>query len=129
MFLAAKEDSQKIDEIARAYGISRNHLMKVAQRLSIHGFISSQRGRGGGLKLAGDPRDINIGSVVRAMEKTDEFVECQLGSGNQCIVTPICELKHILGGAVEAFLTHLDQYTLADMMHQKAAFKQLFETP
>ena len=32
-------------EIARRYGISRNHLMKVTQTLTQAGFIESQRGR------------------------------------------------------------------------------------
>ena len=119
MFLASQDGSQKIDDIARIYDISKNHLMKVVQRLVANGFVNSQRGRGGGLMLADKPEQINIGAVVRALENTDEFVECQLGADNHCIVTPVCGLKSMLNGAVGAFLAHLDQFTLADVMKKK----------
>jgi len=126
MFLAAQEGSQKIDDIAVAYGISKNHLMKVTQRLVSGGFITSQRGRGGGLILASNPSDINIGAVVRAMEETSQFVECSAGSTNGCIVTPVCDLKHMLADAVEAFLSHLDKFTLADVVKNKKGFAEIF---
>lgn len=126
MFLASQDGSQKIDEIARIYGISKNHLMKVVQRLVANGFVNSQRGRGGGLTLADKPEQINIGTVVRAMESTDEFVECQLGADNHCIVTPVCGLKSMLNGAVESFLVHLDQFTLADVVKNKFGFQEIF---
>jgi len=126
MFLTSQEGSQTIDDIASAYGISKNHLMKVAQRLANAGFIISQRGRGGGLILARDPEEINIGSVVRAMEEVSQFVECSPGSTNHCIVTPVCGLSHMLADAVEAFLGHLDKFTLADVVEQKEQFADIF---
>src|SRR6185369_5566244 len=53
MMLLAMEPDQRhtIEEVARRYGISRNHLMKVAQTLVQAGFIGGLRGRGGGLRL------------------------------------------------------------------------------
>lgn len=126
MFLAAQDGSQTIDDIASGYGISKNHLMKVAQRLAGAGFIISQRGRGGGLQLARDPAEINIGTVVRAMEEVNQFVECSPGSTNQCIITPVCGLSHILADAVGAFLAHLDKFTLADVMGKKERFAEIF---
>lgn len=127
MFLASQEGSQTIDDIASAYGISKNHLMKVAQRLVGAGVIVSQRGRGGGLTLARDPAEINIGSVVRTMEEVSQFVECSPGSNNHCIVTPVCGLSHMLSDAVETFFCHLDKFTLADVVGKKQRFKDIFQ--
>jgi Rrf2 family nitric oxide-sensitive transcriptional repressor len=128
MFLATREGSQKIDDIAHAYGISKNHLMKVTQRLVSGGFVLSQRGRGGGLTLAHPPQEINVGAVVRMMEDTGQFVECQMGSANNCIITPVCGLKHVLGDAVDAFLGHLDQFTLADISQDQKGMAKIFES-
>ncbi len=116
MFLAARDGHHSIAEIARAYGISKNHLMKVAQRLTAEGFVESVRGRGGGLKLARSASVLNVGSVFRAMEDTGSFVECFDAATNTCVVTPACGLRHALSGALEAFARHLDQFTIADLV-------------
>ena len=122
MFLAAKESHHSIAEIAQAYGISKNHLMKVAQRLAAEGFIESVRGRSGGLKLARPANALNIGLIVRTMEDTGTFVECFDAATNTCIVTPVCGLRHSLAGALEAFAQHLDRYTVADLIPDVESF-------
>ena len=124
MFLAAKEGHHSIAEIAHIYGISKNHLMKVAQRLAAEGFVESVRGRSGGLKLARPANTLNIGSIVRAMEDTRTFVECFDVTTNNCIVTPVCGLRHALAGALEAFAKHLDQFTLADLIPNIESFER-----
>lgn len=116
MFLAVKDGHHSIADIARAYGISKNHLMKVAQRLTAEGFVESVRGRSGGLKLARAPSDLNVGAVVRIMEDTGTFVECFDAATNACVVTPACGLRHVLAGALDAFACHLDQFSVADLI-------------
>lgn len=116
MFLAVKDGHHSIAEIAHAYGISKNHLMKVAQRLAAEGFVEGVRGRSGGLKLARPANALNVGSIMRAMEDTGTFVECFDAATNSCVVTPACGLRHALAGALEAFARHLDQFTIADLV-------------
>ena len=116
MFLAVKDGHHSIAEIAHAYGISKNHLMKVAQRLAAEGFVEGVRGRSGGLKLARPANALNVGSIMRAMEDTGTFVECFDAATNSCVVTPACGLRHALAGALEAFARHLYQFTIADLV-------------
>ncbi len=127
MFLAVSEGHHSIADIARKYGISRNHLMKVAQRLTSAGFVESVRGRNGGLKLALPANELNVGSIVRTMEDTGNFVECFDPDTNKCVVTPACRLRHALNGAVEAFMQHLDEFSVADLVEHKESFALLLE--
>lgn len=121
MSLAAAKRLLSVDDIARSYGISRNHLAKVAQRLQAEGFIKTFRGRGGGMRLAREPEEIVIGDVVRRLENFDSFVAC-FGGGSGCAAQNLCGLKPVLGGALAAFLAHLDRVTLADLAPDIAAF-------
>lgn len=124
MFLAVRQGHHSIAEIASSYGISKNHLMKVAQRLAAEGFVKSVRGRSGGLKLARPADALNIGAIVRVMEDTGTFVECFDASTNICVVTPVCGLRHMLAGALESFAGHLDQFSIADAVSDIEGFRR-----
>src|SRR5690606_22269917 len=59
MYAAAHRDRLiTIEETAQVYGISRAHLMKVANQLARAGFLVAVRGRSGGLKLAKTPEQV-----------------------------------------------------------------------
>lgn len=104
-----------ITEVAQVYGISRAHLMKVTHQLGQAGWIETLRGKGGGMRLAHAPADINLGKVVRSIEPDFTLVEC-FSADNHCILTGNCRLAFLLGGALRSFMAHLDSYTLADLM-------------
>ncbi|WP_373476592.1 Rrf2 family transcriptional regulator [Sphingorhabdus sp.] len=129
MFLGASEGHQTIEVIARHYGISKNHLMKVAQRLVAEGYVASVRGRGGGLVLARPLEELNLGTIVRAFEDVGTFVECFDPVTNQCAATPACGLKHILAGGVAVFMAHLDQFSVADLVPDKLIFAEALGLP
>ena len=101
------------NEIAAEFGISRNHLAKVVRDLADSGFISTQRGAGGGFSLARPPQAITLGEVVRALEG-EALVECFREDGGNCALLPRCRLKGKLAAAREAFLRELDGTTLAE---------------
>lgn len=103
-------------EVSEAYGISKNHLVRVVQTLAQHGFLEVRPGRAGGLSLAREPRDINVGQVLRAAEPDYCLVECFDREKNTCPIAPACGLKGMLYEAREAFLGVLDTYTLADVV-------------
>ena len=104
-----------IQEVASAYGISKNHLMKVAFELGRKGFLETVRGRGGGLRLARAPDKIGLGDVVRAMEEDFTMVECFDSKVNSCAITGPCRLRGALSRALKAYFAVLDEYTLADL--------------
>ncbi|MEX0943302.1 MAG: Rrf2 family transcriptional regulator [Pseudomonadales bacterium] len=113
------EQLATIQQISEAYGISRNHLMKVVHKLVKTGFVESVRGQGGGIRLNKAPQDIGIGKVIRAMEPDIALVEC-LRPDNTCVITPACKLPPILNKALAAFFRELDRYTLKDLLPASA---------
>jgi Rrf2 family nitric oxide-sensitive transcriptional repressor len=126
MYVALKKGERAtILEAAQAYGISKNHLMKVANDLGRHGLLETVRGRGGGLKLAKPADRIKLGDVVRRMEDDFTTVECFAPSENTCPITGACRLKGILRGALEAYLAVLDKHTLADLTGRNPALSQM----
>ena len=119
MYVSVKRDGLvTIQEVADAYGISKNHLMKVAFELGRKGFLETVRGRGGGLRLARPPEKIGVGEVVRAMEEDFTMVECFEPKTNQCVITGPCRLRGALSRALKAYFAVLDEYTLADLAGQ-----------
>ena len=127
MFLAARDGHHSIAAIAESYGISRNHLMKVAQRLVAEGYVESVRGRSGGLKLAAPASKLNVGTIVRTLEPMNGFVECFDPATNHCVVTPACGLRRALAGGVDAFMRHLDGFTVADLVADTKRFRRLLD--
>lgn len=124
MLLASTDRQMSVDEIARSYGISRNHLAKVAQRLQSSGYVETSRGRGGGLRLAVAASELNVGRIVRELENLDTFVECMSPVRNMCPATGVCGLQNALGLALGDFLNRLDGYTVADLVPDPAWFSQ-----
>ncbi len=122
MALAATDEILSVEWMAEHYGISRNHLAKVAQQMNAAGLVQTTRGRAGGMQLACPPEAINIGAVVREFERFEGFVAC-MGGETPCTIDGVCGLKPALGGALEAFMAHLDQFTLADIARKPAAIR------
>jgi Rrf2 family nitric oxide-sensitive transcriptional repressor len=118
-------DLVTIAEVAARYGISKNHLMKVAGTLAQAGFVESQRGRLGGLRLARPAKRINVGAIVRELEQGTALVECFPGGGGTCRIAPACRLKRALAKAREAFFAVLDEYTLEDLVGGNAGLRDL----
>jgi len=122
MFAASHADRRvTIEEAAQAFRISRSHLMKVASLLTRSGFLTSVRGRSGGLSLTRPIDQIRLGDIVRATEPDFAIVEC-FGTTSTCTLPARCRLKGVLGTALRAFLAELDSHTLRDLVLRPADF-------
>ena len=121
IYLSLNPDRQcSIAEIADGYRSSENHLMKVVQQLAREGFISSTRGRGGGIRLGMPAEKIRVGAVVRVTEPDMDLAEC-----GTCVIRGVCGLTSVFSRASAAFLNVLDEYTLADVIRSGDALTAL----
>lgn len=118
-----EEDLASIDDVCATFDLSRNHVMKIVHRLGQEGYVQTQRGQGGGIRLALAPNVINLGDVVRTLEPNLHPVNCN--EPKVCVLLPGCELKGVLADAVDAFMNELDKYTLEDLINPKKVVKLL----
>ena len=117
MYAAVAEGNFLIDDVSQAYGISRSHLAQVVHHLAKLGYLQTQRGRGGGIRLAFAPGEIRLGKLIRQTEEPSVLVECFDPATNTCPILGSCRLKGILAEAVSAFYSSLDGYTLHDLVN------------
>lgn len=131
LYLTVRRDRlATIQEIADAYGVSKNHLMKIAQRLGELGWIDTVRGRKGGLRLAPQSRGLTIGEIVRETETDFALVACfphheGRAGGTPCVIEPSCQLKGVFARARDAFLRELDSQTLEQIAEPAGALSTL----
>jgi Rrf2 family nitric oxide-sensitive transcriptional repressor len=126
IYLGLKDNGRvTIREISDAYGISRNHLMKVVSLLTRMDYLDARRGPGGGIALARPPAEINVADVVRDMEDDLNLVEC-FCDGGSCVITPMCKLKIALDKGLNAYLETLEQYTLRDLLEPRNELTRVF---
>jgi Rrf2 family nitric oxide-sensitive transcriptional repressor len=99
----------------------------VVQTLTNLGVVASQRGRGGGMRLAMRPSEINVGWLIRRTEPHFDLVECFDLETNTCPIAPACGLKGLLHRAGQAFLSVLDQYNLEQLLSRRSDMVTLLD--
>jgi Rrf2 family nitric oxide-sensitive transcriptional repressor len=128
MFCAVNADRVvRKHEIADICNASENHLAQVVNTLAQRGFIDTQRGRSGGLRLNRPMNEIGVGAVLRAFEAGVPFAECFDGSENTCPLINACRFRGVLHRALEAFYAAMDDITLADLVKDNTALEMILK--
>ena len=126
IYLGARPGERaRIADVAAAFGISENHLVKVVHFLGKEGLLETTRGHGGGVRLALAPEKINIADVVRRTEGGDIPAECFEPDNHRCVIMGGCRLRGVLYEAVKAFYAVLERYTLADLVRNRSALAKV----
>ncbi|HYV96667.1 MAG TPA: Rrf2 family transcriptional regulator [Gemmatimonadaceae bacterium] len=114
-----------VGEIAQRMHMSADHLFKVVGRLAELGYVTTTRGRQGGVRLARAAAQIRIGRVVRETEEDFALVECFSADETQCPIAPACVLATSLDRALKAFFGVLDEITLETLVQQPRRLEKL----
>jgi Rrf2 family nitric oxide-sensitive transcriptional repressor len=126
LYLGANADEVvPVSVIAETFGISTNHLAKVAKDLTAAGYLRGHRGAAGGFQLARAAEDIGLGAVLRMTEPDFFLVECFSEEENACPLTGACKLERVFSEALAAFLAVFDRYTLADLLRSRTLRQRL----
>lgn len=105
-------------DLATELRLSRNHLTKVVAQLAKAGYVTSRRGKQGGISLAREASSIRIGDVVAELEKGTSLVECFRADGGACTLSPACKLASLFAQARNDFVTTLNNTTLDDIAYR-----------
>ncbi len=119
IYIALKKNTCTIKDITSAYSISTNHMIKIIHNLAKLDLIKTTRGKNGGIVMAANPQEINLGALIIKLESNFDLVPCFNREKANCCIAPVCGLKKILHEAQQAFMSVLERYTLADVLHNK----------
>jgi len=120
--MAATHDDLKrrwsAEELAEAASLPPSFLAKILQQLTAANLVASSRGRGGGVRLARDPKEIRLSEVVAATEEGDPFSldSAGLEDATPKLLAELNERWHPYKNAVREFLV---ETTLADLMERE----------
>ncbi len=107
-----------IPEIADRFSVSRNHLVKVVHFMAQHGWVSTTRGKGGGLRLSQPAASYRLGDLIRDLEQQGPLIDCR---EPPCALDGSCRLSGVLAQTLQAFYDALNGYTLADLVRDPTA--------
>jgi Rrf2 family nitric oxide-sensitive transcriptional repressor len=115
MYLSYEEREQpvKIIEMSEQFNIPRNHLIKVVNKMAKLGWVSTERGRYGGVRLAIGPQQLSVGKIVRELEESLQLVACDSGP---CSFVNNCGAQAMFARAMQQFMRELDSHSLADVV-------------
>jgi len=118
MYLSQEVNGQvvTIHEIAQQFNVPRNHLIKVVTRLNKLNWISTTRGRSGGLKLGANANQLKLGNILKELENKTSLINC---NDPPCALSGRCNLKEILDHGLNKFYEEMNQYTLQNIVDKK----------
>lgn len=105
-----------VEELSKNLSISEHHLKKIVQKLGKTDYITSIKGRNGGIKLGMKPEDINLKNVLLTTEENLTLVECFSRGQCTCQKTGSCKLKIVMNKSLASFMKELSNYSLADLL-------------
>lgn len=101
-----------IQEIAERFQAPRNHLIKVVHAMVRQGWLLSNRGRSGGVRLAKPLQDYRLGDIIARLED-ENLIDC---NKPECPIRGRCRLKTLLDQSLNELYIHLNQFTLVDIL-------------
>lgn len=126
----ARETPFTVSQTAKELQVSVNHLVKVVHFMGQQGWIRTVRGRNGGICLAKDLSEYPLGDTILALEeRADESQHLVNCHSPLCPLISHCNLNGILQGAMQVFILHLNQYTLADAVRNPQGLNALLRIP
>jgi len=105
-------------EVAENIGAPRNYLGKLLKMLADQGLVESQKGKGGGFRLARPADTITLFDVINPIDHLDRWSRCFLGGPN-CSAESPCPVHPKWGPVRDAYFRFLKQTTIAEIAQKE----------
>ncbi len=113
--LASKGGEGTSQELAKEINVSFNHLAKLVPILARHGFIITQKGKGGGIRLVKNPRKIDLAEVIEAIEGPIVISDC-IFHKSSCCFSKKCKARKCLNKVRQGMLKILSKTTVKELV-------------
>ncbi len=119
-FLAQLETNEYAGaaQIADQVGAPRNYLGKLLKNMAARGLVVSQKGYGGGFRLARDPEKISLLDIIEPIDQVSKWNGCFLGR-KKCSEKQPCAVHHQWAKIREEYLHFLKSTTIAQVAEKK----------
>ncbi len=112
---------QTASGLSEKTGLPEPTVAKVLKLLARGGLIMSTRGVNGGYVLSKTPSDINMASVITALEGPVQLTSCVDGDDACCSHSPNCTMKGKWNPVNDAMQKALENVSLAQMIETAEA--------
>ena len=112
-----------LKDVAARQNISPKYLEQIAGMLAKAGMLHSGRGAQGGYRLAREPENYTVGSILRLTEGNLAPVACLEGTENRCQRCGECATLDFWTGLYAVVNEYIDRFTLADLLAEQARKK------
>lgn len=116
-----------VPRIAELVDVPQSYLSKLLRILARAGLVRSQRGLGGGFRLARDPASISLYDIVEPLEQIERWSGCFLGN-------PVCSEEHPCAlhsrwkEVQQAYLSMMRRSTLGELAGREPLTEQQLQT-
>ena len=120
----------QIKEISEQEKIPGKYLEQILLALKNAGMLQSRMGIGGGYYLARQPRDINLGQIIRVLDGPLAPIRCVSQMAYEpcgCPDERTCGLRMVMGDVRNAIADILDNTTLDDVTKRVDVARALLE--
>lgn len=117
--VALKENEEPVPSkvLARATGIPNHYLSKIMRKMVAAGLVTSQKGHGGGFKLAREPEQITFKKILETVDYKIDPDECVFG-WEKCNSEKPCPLHHTWSQLKDSFQWWSENMTLQEIIDQ-----------
>ena len=109
--------------ISQRQKISLSYLEQLFGKLRRHQLVESTRGPGGGYSLARPSQDINVSSIIFAVDEPLDATQC--GGKQDCFEDGPCMTHELWTSLNKRMIDYLDSVSLQDLVEQQPATRQI----